>query len=167
VARLLALIATAALAWIGLSAVAGEPQPAAGPPQILDVRVVGGTTTMAWPPKSAHAVETHITDTGTVRLVARVQNIDRLDVVVSIDSRTDFGHFSARPHGRFVTIDATLPEVGSVWPVPGGGVGSTMYPYTVAAGEGFILQITGTAGMNASGLAVTVPGPPLRVMRQD
>ena len=135
-------------------------------PRILSVEVMNASAVMERVSKSAESVRLHIVEQGTVRLLARVEGLDMLDVFVSVNARTDFGHFSGQPlGGGLVAIDVQLPEVGSQWPSPGPGVGAPAQTVTIGADQVFVLQITGKSGGDASGEPLLVPGPATLVTR--
>ena len=137
-------------------------------PRILSLEVMNASAVMERVSMSAQSVRLHIVEQGTVRLLARVEGLDTLDVFVSINARTDFGHFSGRPLGEgLVAIDVQLPEVGSQWPSPGPGVGAPMQTVTIGADQVFVLQITGKSGGDASGEPLLVPGPATLVTRAE
>jgi hypothetical protein len=133
---------------------------------ILSVEVVSGHVVTMTPPKSSHPIQVHAAEEGELKLLARVERLATLDVVVAMNSRTNFGRFEGQFVGDdFVVIEVELPSVGSRWPSPGPGVSSPMQAVTIEPDQIFFLQVIGSSGTATNGESIPVPGDPILVVR--
>ena len=137
-----------------------------GRPRLLSMEVIHGRAEMMKPPKFSEAVRVHVVEDGVVRVLARVEGLDTLELLVSINSRTNVGRFPGHSLGEgLIAIDVTLPDVGSQWPSPGPGVVSPMQTVTIDREQLYLLQVTGDAGIDALGHRTMLLSPPVLVIR--
>jgi hypothetical protein len=163
--RMIGLAAVALAAWLVLSISLDD-----GPAndlnlRLVDVSVLNGTMILVPAEKSPTTVETWVVDGDAVRLLVNAEGTGAIDVVVSVNSRTNLGTASAEAGGRSMVIEVELPAPGSQWAVPGPGVSSPRQTITVSGDEVFLLQVAGRTPAVAFGDASTSNGQMLRVMR--
>ena len=163
---LTALTSVVIFAIISGSALLVGPQPTDAMPRIFSIEVVSGEAITVTPPKSPNPIQVYATRNGRMKLLARVERLETLDVVVAMNSRTSFGRFEGQFVGDgFVIIEVALPSVGSQWPSPGPGASSPMQTVTIEPGQIFFLQVIGASGTATSGESMPVPGEPILVVR--
>ena len=135
-------------------------------PGILSVEVVSGNAITMTPPKSSDRIQVHVAEEGKIKLLARVERLEALDVVVAMNSRTSFDRFGGEfVGGGFVVIEVELPSVGSQWPSAGAGANSPTQTVTILPDQIFFLQVIGASGTVDNGDSIPVPGEPILVVR--
>jgi hypothetical protein len=148
------------------SVLLGAPQPTDARPRILSVGVVSGDFITMTPPKFPNPIQVYGAKNGAIKLFARVDGLETLDVMVAMNSRMSFGRFEGHFVGDgFVIIEVELPTVGSQWPSPGPGVSSPPQTVTIEPDQIFFLQVIGASGTATNGESIPVPGEPILVVR--
>jgi hypothetical protein len=136
-------------------------------PSILELRVLNGRIAEVELPKFSSPVQAYLVDGDTAEVLLRVQDIDSVEASVTINARTDFGHFEGRLIGEgYVLVKVELPADGSRWEVPGPGAAGSPQIITLSSEQPLLLQISGWAGPHAAGDRPEA-GASTFVMRQD
>ena len=163
--RLVGLAAVVLALWLVLSLSLKDGPLGDHTLQVVDVGVLNGTLVLVLDEKSPTAEETWMVDGDAVRLLVTAEGRGAIDVVVSINSRTNLGTASVEAGGRSMVIEVELPAPGSQWAVPGPGVSSPRQTITLGGDEVFLLQVAGRAPAVAFGGETATPGQIIRVMR--